>query len=110
MRLPRGQGQLCRIEQVITGSDGHSKGACVRTQTKTGRSTVLQRPVELLYPLEINCQLKSDDSQDEDSTTVTAGSSIDHTTDDTANQGTGSRPQRAAAVRAHSRVAAWMTD
>ena len=71
---------------------------------------MLQCPVQLLYPLEINCQPNSDDSQDDDSTTTAAGSSIDRTTDDAANQGTGSRPQRAVAVRARSCVAAWMTD
>ena len=52
----------------------------------------------------------SDDSQDDDSTTIDAGSSIDCTTDDAANQGTGSYPQRAAAVRARSCIVAWMTD
>lgn len=108
--LPRGQWRLGRIEQVIKGSDGHARGARIRTQTKTGRSTVLQRPVQLLYPLEINCEPRSDNSQDDVPTDDDVDSSIDCATDEAANPGTRSRPQRATAVRARSRIAAWMTD
>ena len=39
------------IEEMTKGSDGQVRGAHIRMQTKTGRSTVLQRPVQLLYPL-----------------------------------------------------------
>ena len=39
--LPRGQWQLGRIQQVIRGSDVQARGVRVKTQTKTGRSTVL---------------------------------------------------------------------
>ena len=110
--LPRGQGQwrLGKIEQVIKGSDGQVRDVRVRIQTKTGRSTVLQCPVQLLYPLEINCQPGCADSQDDTSTATMAASSMDHATDDAVSQETRSHPQRTAAVRARSRVAAWMTD
>ena len=94
---------------MIKGSDGHARGVCVRTQTKTGRSTVLQCPVQLLYPLEINYQPRNDNSQNDVPTTA-----VDYLTNDaidgTASQETVSRPQRAAAMRAHNRVAEWMAD
>ena len=104
--LPRGQWRLGKIEQVIEGSDGHARGVRVRTQTKTGRPTILRRPIQLLYPLEINCQPRSDDVQGTTASTA-PDSSMDCVVVD---QETGSRPQRAAAVRAHCRIAEWMRD
>ena len=103
---------------MIKGSDGQVRGARVRMQTKTRRSTVLQRPVQLevqllypsLYPLEINFQPRNDSNQDDVSATTTADSSMDRGTDDNASQETRSRPQRAAAVRARKNVATWMAN
>ena len=108
--LPRGQWRLGRIEQVIKGSDGHARGVRVRTQTKTGRPTVLQRPIQLIYPLEINGQPGSDDSRDI-ATTTAPDLSMDCAVDNSVTPGeTRSRPQRAATVRAHGRIAEWMKD
>ena len=89
---------------MIEGSDGYARGVRVRTQTKTGRPTVLQRPIQLLYPLEINCQPRSDDGQGTTASTA-PDSSMDCVVDDSVDQETGSHPQRAAAVRAHCRIA-----
>ena len=101
--LSRGQWRLSRIEEVIKGSDRQVRGARVRMQTKTRRSTVL---VQLLYPLKINCQ----PSQDDVSATTTADSLMDHATDNNANRETRSCPQRAATVRARKNVATWMAN
>ena len=105
--LPRGQWRLGRIQQVIRGSDGQARGAHVKTQTKTGRSTVLQRPVQLLYPLEINCQPRSNDQQED---ALTTNSAMDHATYNATRRETRDRPQRAAAIRGRRRVSEWMTD
>ena len=88
--FPRGQWRLGRIQQVIRGSDGHTRGVRVKTQTKTGRSTVLQYPVQLLYPLEINCQPRSDNRQDDAFTTT--DSVMDRASDDAASQETRTLP------------------
>ena len=60
-----------------TYGDVMARHAHVTMQTKTGRSTVFQHPVQLLYPLEINCQPRSNSNQDDASTTTTAGSLMD---------------------------------
>ena len=91
--LSRGQWRLGRIEEVIKGSDGQVRGARVRMQTKTGRSAVLQRSVQLLYPLEIYCQPRNDSNQDDVSTATTTDSSMYHATDNNASRETGSRPR-----------------
>ena len=66
---PRGLWRVGRIEDVIQGPDGEIQSARVRVQSKTGRATVLKRPIQHLYPLEIGCQENSANSQPEMSTT-----------------------------------------
>ena len=48
--LPRGGWKLGKVEKVLPGRDGQIRGAVVRLGT---RSTVIRRPVQLLYPLEV---------------------------------------------------------
>ena len=50
---PRGLWRLGRILEVIKGTDGNVRGALVRVQSKSGRSTILRRPIQQLYPLEV---------------------------------------------------------
>ena len=95
---------------MIKGSDGQVRGAHVRMQTNTRRSTVLQRPVQLLYPFKINFQPRNDSNQDDVSATTTADSLVDRTTDNNANEQTRSCPQGAASVRARMNIAAWMAN
>lgn len=50
---PRGMWRLGRIEELIEGTDGKVRGVRVRTQTSNGCISVLQRPVQHIYPLEV---------------------------------------------------------
>ena len=55
------------MESLIIGADGLTRGAVVKAAS-TGRPTVLRRPVQLLYPLEVhNCDgvgtPRTDDAQ-----------------------------------------------
>ena len=43
---------LGRIERLITGADGQTRAATVRVSRK-GRVSVLDRPIQHLYPLEV---------------------------------------------------------
>ena len=40
------------MEDLITGADGQVRGACIRVRSSGNRSSLLRRPVQLLYPLE----------------------------------------------------------
>ena len=58
---PRGFWRLAKVEDTIVGKDGQIRGAKLRVSARGGQSTSLQRPLSLLYPLEINCY--DDDSE-----------------------------------------------
>ena len=51
----RGQWKLGRIVSLIEENDGVTRGATVRV-ISGGNPREIQRPVQKLYPLEINCQ------------------------------------------------------
>ena len=53
---PRGFWRLAKVEDTITGKDGWVRGAKLKVSARGGRSTGLQRPLSLLYPLEVNCR------------------------------------------------------
>ena len=48
----RGLWKLGRVEELLKGNDGHVRGAVVRVASKETNFTVLQRPVQRLYPVE----------------------------------------------------------
>ncbi len=51
---PRGFWKLGRVEDLIAGSDGRVRGASICLHSPTKRHTRLQRPIQLLYPLEVH--------------------------------------------------------
>ena len=51
---PRGFWKLAKVENLIRGADGVARGATVRIHFSDKRSTLLRRPLQLLYPLEVN--------------------------------------------------------
>ena len=51
--LPRGFWKLGRVEALITGTDGKVRGASIRIRSPDSQFTHLQRPIQLLYPLEV---------------------------------------------------------
>ena len=53
---PRSHWRLGKVERILTSKDGQSRGAEVRVQAKKSkRSSLLRRPLQLLYPLEVSC-------------------------------------------------------
>ena len=48
---PRGIWKLARVTSLITGKDGHTRGAILHVPSSGGNG-VLQRPIQRIYPLE----------------------------------------------------------
>jgi len=101
---PRGFWRLAKVENVIVGIDGEVRGATVRVSSRDGNVTVLQRPLSLLYPLEINCPAEP----------TTNRASVEVQEDAVSTESPqeevipAPRPRRAAASRAIDRVRRWM--
>ncbi len=53
--LPRGLWKLERIQELMKGRDGQFRRATVKMATRGRQQTLLHRPIQLLYPLEVRC-------------------------------------------------------
>ena len=66
---PHGFWKTARVNRLLTGKDGLMRGAVVMIASGRDRVTELQWPLQLLYPLEIDCcvsQLKETDQDSEE--------------------------------------------
>ena len=54
--LPRGLWKLGKIVSVMKGRDGFIRGATVKIGNRDGQEVLLNRPIQLLYPLEVQSQ------------------------------------------------------
>lgn len=52
-RAPRGSWKLARVLSLITGCDRRVRGAVVKQAARDRQATVLQCPLQFLYPLEV---------------------------------------------------------
>ena len=50
----RGFWKFAKVEKLLTGRDGLVREAILRVSSRNGRATILQRPLQLLYPLEVS--------------------------------------------------------
>ena len=94
---PRGLWRLGKIERLISGSDGHTRGAMVKVFSRKGRSTTINRPVPKLYPLEIRSTARKEELP------VKA-------TEDKRPEMKETRPRRAAAIEADNRRQSWIKE
>ena len=62
--LPRGFWKLGQIQEIHPGRDGLPRSALVRVATRDRQSTLLTRPLQLLYPLEIDTEKPEVPSED----------------------------------------------
>lgn len=90
--------RIGRIKELVNSTaDGKSRGAVVRVMSKKGKITTLRRPLQLLYPMEINCKLAKDEVQSEQ--------------ENGAQESTESeRPRRRAAIAGELLIRHWIKD
>ena len=112
--LPRGFWKLGKIEKVIAGRDGRIRGAVVRLPAQGRQQSLLHRPVQLLYPLEVHGSNK--DLRDGVHTAMNGGSTseapqpqaqsaVSHTSG-VPTQESRARPRRKAAEQAEDQMKA----
>ena len=47
---------MVRVVELLTGHDWKTSDAAVKVPNKSGQTTTLRRPLQLLYPLELKCK------------------------------------------------------
>ena len=116
---PRGFWRLGHVKEVLVGKDDKIRGAVIRVAGKGRQTKLLQRPLQLIYPLEVCAPSgKSEPSEPELETPKQSS----NTTDDSQNPRPGSpqeersqvelqeppphRPRRTAAIEARDRLMA----
>ena len=98
---PRAFWKLARVKELIIGKDGRPQGAVLRLPRRDGQQTTLQRPLQLIYFLEISESLPpAEEVQDSNSEEVTSPCNV-------AEQAPCHRQQRASAARARRRIKGW---
>ena len=93
---PRSFWRIGRIKNLVssTGGDGQSRGAVVQVTSKGGKVTILRRPLQLLYPLEINCKLTEESEEVNDVQEPTESA----------------RPRRKSAIAGEQLIKHWIKD
>ena len=118
--LPRGFWRLGLVKELIKGRDGVPRGATVKLAPKSGKWSLLHRPIQLLYPLEINlegCGSETGNNPpvaDEQEPTGPKESSVDVNVSEkqreTQNEDPPRRPKRASAERSEVKRRLWIKE
>ena len=96
----RGFWRLGRVTDLIIGADGQVRGAEVYTLTEDNRPSLLRRPLQRLYPLEIGYITDTAESE------LPGTMPVEQDTDPPRN----TRPSRAAAREARDKIAARLCE
>ena len=99
------------MEKLLTSKDYHVRGATLRLPSKNGHMTTLQRPLQLLYPLELKSKESSPPHkegcpQDEEHTEACE----QNRSVNGSNFGDTQRPKRLSAKRARDRFKVWSSE
>ena len=108
--LPRGLWTLGRIQEVILGADGLRRCAVVQVATRDKQHTLLKRPVQLLYPLEISQPEHPDDTSGCTPSAQPQSEELPGTCEPLETCGPVRRPIRAAAKKAAEKRRIWVEE
>ena len=100
---PRGFWKIDKVEALIARNDGSTRGAVLRVANKGGKTTTLQRPVQLIYPLGVTQTQPELEPETEPKNPIP---------DDASNHPThrATHPKRDSALRARDQVKAWTSE
>jgi len=107
--LPRGLWKLGRVHSVIKGRDGLIRGAVVKLTNKEGREILLNRPVQLLYPLEVQ-KTGSDENVNNPGVPINDSKEVPNPSAELSVSKTPRPTRRAAAQRADASMKACMFE
>ena len=101
---------MARVQGLITGRDGLVRGAVLKVASKSGTPTILQHPLQLLYPLEVSSETPTTNGTELESK---GGASDEQMSSPDAptreSEQTHSRPTREAAVSGRRLIRQWCT-
>ena len=110
---PRGLWRLGKIEELIQGTDGEVRGAVVKTYSG-GRTSLLRRPVQRLYPLEVRasggCEEGSTSAQIDAVPLTEPAKALPCSQGGPPDSSESFRPRRKAYIQGRERVRAWIND
>ena len=96
---PRGFWKIARIKSLIVGKDGRVRGAVLRVASTGRRESILQRPLQRIYPLEIKNLTPGEEESGSDNEAVPEHSDPTVEAEQDAAPPSSGRPTRAAAQR-----------
>ena len=96
--------KMAKVQRLITGRDGQTRGALLKVATKGKGLATLQRPVQLIYPLGV-AQLEA--QGDSEPVVDTEERTHEEEGDEPNSPG---RLQRDSALRARNRVKTWTSE
>ena len=96
------------VESLITSKDRVIRGAVLKVGSKSGPPTTLQRPLQLLYPLEISSESPATNVTVPESSEPQTGSSNPQELEQ--EPSVSPRPRREAAIRGRRLVRQWCTS
>ena len=92
--------KLGLVEKLLKGQDKVTRGALVKLAPKNGKPSLLHRPIQWLYPLEVNQEAKERPSTTDEGNAAEPPEVSDNITSETLDEGNSQgRPKRAAARR-----------
>ena len=101
---PRGFWKMAKVQKLITGRDGQTRGAVLKVANRNGKRATLQRPVQCIYPLGVTQSETFDDEPE-------APDDVQNPELEE-NRGTEppTRPQRNSAMKSRNHVRAWTSE
>ena len=92
------------MTEVIPSQDGNIRAARVKVMSRSGRPTILKRPIQQLYPLEVRGTLDNDDTREPPEDTEVDGVSDGVRRDVLPETEQSRRPCRQASQQARNKV------